>query len=269
MRSRRFLGALGAALAGVLLLSGCRLTANVTVTMNADGSGVVSVDLVADADLLAKAPSAVSDLRLDDARQAGWEVTGPAPTADGGSSMRLAKPFHTAAEAEAVVAELNGPQGPLRDMRFARSVSFARVDITVSGTVQWDGGLAAFSDAALANVLGRPPLEQEVAASGVAAEDALAMTVTLKLPGKVSGNGRNADDGAVTWSPVLRAGGRTEIEAHSSVIDRGAQSARRTEHIARSALVVYVSVVVLGVLVASLIVLRRRSTVSPRRTPSR
>jgi len=87
MRSRRFLGL--AALAAVLILSGCRLTANVTITMNADGSGVVAVDLVADADLLAKAPAAVSDLRLDDARQAGWEVTGPAPTPDGGSSIRL------------------------------------------------------------------------------------------------------------------------------------------------------------------------------------
>jgi hypothetical protein len=264
MRSRRFLGALAA----VLLLSGCRLTANVTVTMNADGSGVVSIDLVADADLLAKAPSAVSDLRLDDVRQAGWEVTGPAPTPDGGSSIRLAKPFHSAEEAAAVVAEINGPQGPLRDMRFARSARFARIDITVNGAVQWEGGLAAFSDSALTSALGRTPLEQEVAASGVAPEDALALTVTVKMPGKVAGNGRTTDDGTVTWTPVLRGAGRTEIEAHSSVVDSGAQSARRTEHLARTALAVYVGVVVLGLLAVSLVILRRRSTVPPRHTPS-
>jgi hypothetical protein len=266
MRSRRFLGL--AALAAVLILSGCRLTANVTITMNADGSGVVAVDLVADADLLAKAPAAVSDLRLDDARQAGWEVTGPAPTPDGGSSIRLAKPFHSAEEATAIVAEINGPQGPLRDMLVARAVTFARVDITVSGAVQWEGGLAAFSDSALTAALGRTPLEQEVAASGVAPEDALALTVTVKLPGEVSGNGRTGDDGAMTWTPVLHGSGRTEISAQSSLVDRGAQSARRTEHLARGAVAVYVGIVVLGLVVLSLVILRRRSPVSPRRTPS-
>jgi hypothetical protein len=264
MRSRRFLGALAAALA----LSGCRLTANVTITMNADGSGVVAVDLVADADLLTKAPAAVSDLRFDDARAAGWQVTGPAPTADGGSSVRLAKPFHSAEEAAAVMAEINGPQGPLRDMQFTRAVTFARVDISVSGAVQWEGGLAAFSDSALTAALGRTPLEQEVAASGVAPEDALALTVTVKLPGEVTGNGRASDDGTMTWTPVLRGSGRTEIAARSTVVDSGAQSARRTEHLARSAVVVYVSVIVLGLLALSLIVLRRRSPESPRRTPS-
>jgi hypothetical protein len=264
MPSRRFLGVLAA----VLFLSGCRLTANVTVTMNADGSGVVAIDLVADADLLAKAPAAVGDLRLDDARQAGWEVTGPAPTPDGGSSMRLAKPFHSAAEAVAVVAEINGPQGPLRDMKFSRSVTFARVDISVSGAVQWEGGMAAFSDAALTKVLGRTPLEQEVAASGVAPEDALALTVTVKLPGKVAGNGRTTDDGTVTWTPVLRGAGRTEIEAHSSVVDRAAQSARRTERLARTALAIYIGVVVVGLAAIVLVILRRRSMASPPHTPS-
>jgi hypothetical protein len=264
MRSRRFLGAFVAV--AVLLLSGCQLAANVTITMNADGSGVVAVDLVADADLLAKAPSALGDLRLDDARQAGWEITGPAPTAAGGSSMRLAKPFHTPAEAEAVMAEINGPQGPLRDMRFRRDVTFARVDIAVSGAVQWEGGLSAFSDSALTSLLGRVPLEQEVAAAGVTPEDALTLTVTVKLPGRVEGNGRTSD-GAVTWAPVMRGGGRTEIEAHTSMVDSGARSARRTERLARGATALYVSAIVLGLLIGGLVILRRRS-VSPRRTPS-
>jgi hypothetical protein len=265
MRSRRFLGAFVAV--AVLLLSGCQLAADVTITMNADGTGVVAVDLVADADLLAKAPSALGDLRLDDARQAGWEVTGPAPTTAGGASMRLAKPFHTPAEAEAVMMEINGPQGPLRDMRFRRDVTFARVDIAVSGAVQWEGGLSAFSDSALTSLLGRVPLEQEVAAAGVAPEDALTLTVTVKLPGRVEGNGRTTDDGAVTWAPVMRGGGRTEIEAHTSMVDSEARSARRTERLARSATALYVSVIVLGLLIGGLVILRRRS-VSPRRTPS-
>lgn len=264
MRSRRLLGAF--AVVAVLLLSSCQLAANVTITMNADGSGVVAIDLVADADLLAKAPAALGDLRLDDARQAGWEITGPAPTATGGSSMRLAKPFHTPAEAEAVMAEINGPQGPLRDMRFRRDATFARVDLAVSGAVQWEGGLSAFSDSALTSALGRVPLDQEVAAAGVAPEDALTLTVTVKLPGRVEGNGRTSD-GDVTWAPVMRGGGRTEIEAHTSMVDSGARSARRTERLARGATALYVSALVLGLLIGGLVILRRRSA-SPRRTPS-
>jgi hypothetical protein len=263
MRSRRLL----CALVALLVVSGCQLTANVTVTMNADGTGVVAIDLVADADLLAKAPSALSDLRLDDARQAGWEVTGPAPSDGGGSSLRLAKPFQSADEANAVLAEINGPQGPLHDVQFTRAVSFARVDISMTGAVQWDGGMAAFSDSALATLLGRVPLEQEVAASGVAAENALKLTVAVKLPGTVSGNGQ-LSDGTMTWTPVLPGGVRTEMEARSRVVDRGAQSARRTEHLARGALAVYVGLVVLFLLVVLLVILRRRSTASPPRTPS-
>jgi hypothetical protein len=258
MPARRFLGALVVA-AGGLLLTGCQLGATVTVTMNADGSGVVALDLVADADLLAKAPSVLGDLRLDDVRQAGWEVTGPVPTAGGGSSIRLAKPFHSPAEAEAIVAEINGPQGPLRDVRLRRDVSFARVDLAVTGAVQWEGGLAAFSDSALTGLLGHAPLEQEVAASGVAAEDALALTVSVKLPGSVDGNGQKTADGVVTWNPAMRGGSRTEFEAHSRVIDSGARSARRTENLARGALAIYVSVIVLGLLVVGLVILRRRS----------
>ncbi len=167
-----------------------------------------------------------------------------------------------------MVAEINGPQGPLRNITFTRAVTFARVDITVSGAVQWEGGMAAFSDSALTNALGRTPLEQEVAASGVAPEDALALTVTVKLPGKVSGNSRTDEDGTVTWTPVLRGGGRTEIEAHSSVVDSGARSARHTENVARAALAVYVGIIVLGLLALSLVILRRRSMVPPHHTPS-
>jgi hypothetical protein len=123
-------------------------------------------------------------------------------------------------------------------MQFARAVTFARVDISGSGAVQWEGGLAAFSDSALTAALGRTPLEHEVAAAGVAPEDALALTVTVKLRGKVSGNGDTSDDGTVTWTPVLRGSGRGT--AHSTVVD-GQGPVGAVLSIARSVVVVHVS----------------------------
>src|SRR5512142_2431548 len=110
MRRLRLL-ALAFALA---VLAGCRLDVGVDVAMQPDGSGVVTVTARADHDLVAAAPSALADLRLDDIRAAGWTVADPASGADGSVTLTLTKPFRSPAEATAVLAELNGPDGPLR-----------------------------------------------------------------------------------------------------------------------------------------------------------
>ena len=77
----------------VALLAGCRLDLNVAVDLAADGTGTVRVTATADPDLLSRAPNAVADLRLDDAKAAGWTVTGPSATESGGAQVVLTKPF--------------------------------------------------------------------------------------------------------------------------------------------------------------------------------
>jgi hypothetical protein len=54
-------------------LTGCRLDVGVDVAVREDGSGIVAVTAEADAELLAQAPGALGDLRLDDVRAAGLD----------------------------------------------------------------------------------------------------------------------------------------------------------------------------------------------------
>src|SRR5829696_6093571 len=120
----------------ILVLAGCRLDVGVDIAMQADGSGTVAVTATADAALVAAAPSAFADLRLDDVRQAGWTVSDPAKGTDGSLVVTLTKPFRTPAEATTILAELNGPDGPLRNLAVGLEQSFAVVSSSLTGSGQ-------------------------------------------------------------------------------------------------------------------------------------
>jgi len=117
----------------VALLAGCRLDLNVAVDLAADGTGTVRVTATADADLLARAPNAVTDLRLDDAKAAGWTVTGPTATESGGAQVVLTKAFGSPEQATAILAEINGPSGPLRGLTLSQAREFAAVTSSFTG----------------------------------------------------------------------------------------------------------------------------------------
>jgi len=241
-----------------VVLAGCRLDVGVDVAMQPDGSGTVTVTATADPELVAKAPSALADLRLDDIRQAGWTVTGPTKGSDDSMALTLSKPFRTPAEAGAVLAELNGPKGPLHDLALALDRSFAVVDSSFTGSAQLTGGLAAFSDDALVQALGgSTPLANLVTQP---IDQVLGLSVTARLPGRVtSANGTVAADGAsVTWQPPLADGVVTPFDAHFQLTDQGAKDARRRSQLAWGALAVYLAVLLLVVGVVALLLRRRR-----------
>jgi hypothetical protein len=250
---------------GVLIACcGCRLDVGVDINMTADGTGTVTVTASADSALVAAAPSALADLRLDDIRQAGWNVTGPAKNADGSMTLQLAKPFASPAEATAILAELNGPNGPLRGLTVSIDRSFALVASTLSGHAQLTGGLGAFSDAALAQALGAPPLANLVTAP---VDQVLAVTVSAHFAGTVvTTDGQAAADGqSVEWRPSLADGVSTPVNARFELVDRGARSARRTSQLAWRALAIYLGVLLLVIVVVLVLLRHRRRT--RRRTP--
>jgi hypothetical protein len=218
-----------AALCAVGLLAGCRLDVNVTVDAEADGSGTVTVTATADAELLARAPGAAEDLRFDDARDAGWTVTGPTPTDSGGAQVVLTKPFGTPEQATAILAEINGPSGPLHALALTQSREFARVTTGMTGQVRLDGGLGAFADEALVQVAGKVPLAEQVAASGVPLDQALGLTVTVEMPGTVTATNGTAAGGSVTWTPTLTEGVATPLEAAALQEDTAALRAKDVE----------------------------------------
>jgi hypothetical protein len=241
----------------VAVCAGCRLDVGVAITMQPDGSGTVAVTATADPELVTAAPSAFADLRLDDVKQAGWTVSGPAKGADGSMAMTLTKPFATPAEANTILAELNGPAGPLVGLTVGLERSFAVVASTLAGHTQLTGGLAAFSDAALAQALGSVPLANLVTQP---VDQVLGLSVTAHFPGQVvSADGQiAADRQSVMWHPSLADGAVTPINARFELVDQGARDARRTSHLAWGALVLYLGALLVVVVLVTVVVRRRR-----------
>lgn len=94
------------------------------MTVREDGSGVVEVRVALDADAVQEAEVGGGKLedrvRLDDLRTAGWKVSPWRRREDGGARLRLSKEFAEAADLAGVVAELNGAEGPLRDVEVSK-----------------------------------------------------------------------------------------------------------------------------------------------------
>src|SRR5206468_9398743 len=125
--------------------------------------------------------------------------------------MTLTKGFATPAEATAILAELNGPNGPLRNVVVTLTTSFAKVTSTLSGSVQLTGGVGAFSDTALAQALGAPPLANVVTKP---VDQVLGLTVTARFPGRVAATNGTvaADHTSVSWQPSLGDGAVTTLD---------------------------------------------------------
>lgn len=122
-RVRRLL----APVALVVLLAACSVEATVTVHMDADGSGTVSVRVVLDRGAVTAAEVAGGKLetriRLDDLRSAGWTVSPWRRTAAGGATVTVGKAFDRPEQVGPIVRELNGPDGPLRGFAASRDAS--------------------------------------------------------------------------------------------------------------------------------------------------
>src|SRR5690606_41264148 len=95
--------------------------------------------------------------------------------------------FGTPEEAERVLAELTGPDGPLGDVRRVRSESFGRDRFELSGTVDLRDGLEAFGDEAMAAVLEGEPLGEDPAVSEERLGRPLAQAFTFELVAAVPG----------------------------------------------------------------------------------
>jgi hypothetical protein len=103
------------------------VNASVTVSVREDGSGVVAARVVLDPAAVKGAEVGGTKLedavRLGDLTAAGWKSTGWVRAKNGSAALTLTKGFARAEDAGAVVAELNGADGPLRGVRVTRSTS--------------------------------------------------------------------------------------------------------------------------------------------------
>jgi hypothetical protein len=187
----------------LFVLTACRLDVTVNVEMEPDGTGVVTLDAVADAELVAQVPDLIDDLRLDDAIANGWAVEGPTLTEDGGATVTLTHPFSSAAELANVLTSI-GP--PLTQMAAARTEGEdGQIVNGINGAMVLPNGYESFADADLIAAVGGLPFGEEIAASGVPIEDAFSFTYRVSLPGALESaeTGTDVGDDVIEWTAPL------------------------------------------------------------------
>ncbi|MCZ7528145.1 MAG: hypothetical protein M5U14_18305 [Acidimicrobiia bacterium] len=194
-----------------VLLAGCRVDALVTVDVRDDGGGTVGVEVALDpaaVQAVEAGGGAIDErVRLDDLRAAGWDVSEWERSFDGSATVRLSKGFADSEELGELVEELNGPDGPLRDLSLTRERSVLRTDYRLEGEVDLSAlaaGVASDPELVeqLTGLADPTGIEEQLTAD---LREALSLEVTARLP---SGAERS-------WRPA--AGERVRIELSSTV----------------------------------------------------
>lgn len=196
-----------ALLLGVLVLSACRLDVVVTVEMEPDGTGLVTVVAVADADLVSRVPDLVDDLRLADAEANGWIVEGPVADDEGNLSITLSHTFASATELANVLNSIGPPLGDAAgQVAAARTFDPSSEQTTnaVRGTLVLPNGFETFADADLVAAVGGLPFGEDIAATGLTPADAMSFTYRVALPGElISSDGVQVDGDTFEWKAPL------------------------------------------------------------------
>jgi len=195
----------------------CRVDVEVGIDAEADGSGRVRVEILADKEV-ASAVDLSAGVRVDDLKQAGWKVDGPSPQPDGGVRVVATKPFTDAEGARLAVEELTGPDGPFQGFRLERTRSFARTTTRFSGTVDFARGIEAFGDPGVKEALGGSDVGVDLArleqVLNGPVDRAVGVRVALRLPGDVESNAPQQSDNGARWELPLRD--RVDLTAESS-----------------------------------------------------
>ena len=166
------------------MLSGCRLTLSLDVSMHVDGSSVVQFVVEADEPLAGEVD--LDELLLDDLSGSGWDVTGPMPTSDGGASLTLSASGLTPEQVAAVIEQLD--DGRLFEVRRAEAVAAVGVtDYALEVEALTDATADDFSDDELRAVLdgrsfGTDRATME-ALAGTSLEEAVEVRVRVAVPG--------------------------------------------------------------------------------------
>lgn len=120
-----------------LLASACSVDAMVEVRVREDGSGVVRLTVVADAEAVRAVESGGAQLdqavRLSDLTDAGWEVEPWTRADDGSATLVLRNPFRNVSEVAAIFRDVSGNIGPLRDLRATRDRKLVSTEYGLAG----------------------------------------------------------------------------------------------------------------------------------------
>jgi hypothetical protein len=241
----------------VLALTACRLDVTVDVAIEPDGTGVVTMVVVADAELVGQVPGVADDLRLEDAVANGWVVDGPNPTDDGGLTITLTHDVHSAEELANV---LNSVGPPLTDMAAARTTDTETEQTTnaIDGSLVLVDGYASFADADLVTAVGGVPFQEELEASGLPPAEAMSVTYRVRLPGELvsAETGVEVGDDTIEWDAPLDG---TAMNVRVQTVQRPAgEGATWAEPVATIALIALVAWLALATAFVIFVAVARR-----------
>jgi len=180
----------------VLLASACRVDATVDISVAADGSGVVKLTVVADAEAMDLVPDAPEALRLEDLAKAGWVIEGPDVNEAGDLTVSATKRFDSAESLPGVVAEIAGDGVLFKDLKLTESHTFdliglapARTRYEITGMVDPSPDLETFGDEAIKSQLGLPlgrAVSRISADAGGPLSQSLGLQVVIRMPSGIS-----------------------------------------------------------------------------------
>lgn len=182
-----------------LLLAACRVDTTVTLQVDPNGTGEVAVVATADAAMVQAVPDLRESLAFNDLKDAGWSVSDIAETEEGGLQVRVSRNFDNPEQASVLLNSLSGQFGPFKNMSVVRSDKETDSRWDLAGMLEVNGGLNAFADTALLDLIGGAPFEDRLSQSGVDIGQAVGITFVADLPGDlVSTTGIETDRG-VQW----------------------------------------------------------------------
>lgn len=210
---------MGALLATVFVLAGCRVDAEVAITVEDDGGGEVAVTVELDADAAAQLGDAAVAPVDDDLRAAGWTIAEPETVDGGGVRFRAVRSFATPDQLPAVLDEVGGPDGVFRDVQLTIEDRFGETEYRFAAQVVLTGSPEQFSDAELAAQLDGLPLgrtPEELFLAGAMDPAAMALRVVVGLPGGLPDTGGRFADGAASWEFPVTGGEATDTRITST-----------------------------------------------------
>ena len=244
---RRGLGRAGLAVLVLVALAGCEVRAEVNVTVDEDGSGLLELAVALDDDALSRRPGVLDELDLSDLTDTGWEVTGPAEESDGYTWLRARHRFATPEDLGTLIDDVAGAEGPFRDFRLTREDEFAVSRYRFTGTVDFTGGAGALAaDPELAEALEAEPIELIEERLGGAIDEMVEVQVAVRLPGSVDSNALTQASNGAVWRP--------------SIVEREVLELRATGTVGRSERLVWVGVGVAAAFALVLYLLVRAAT---------
>ncbi len=226
--SWRATAALGATLIATAVLAGaCRVDVAVEIDVTEPtGAGTVELMVTFDEPTLEAVPDLLSLLRLDDARDAGWQVD----FGDGAAAGRVltaTKAFVSPEHLAEVLAEIDGPDGLISHGELRVVVDDTTVDYDLTVLVDARRSVFDLGGAMIAELLGGKvaalsPVELERRA-GRPVDELVRVAVEAKVPGS---SARLPTDGWLN----LADGGRHVLSVHGTqtfddVIDAEARAA--------------------------------------------